>query len=250
MERSGIDGPMRRTTLRGAGTTIALVWLATLCASAQELDAPPAVNSDVAVENNPDSGSGADSGSGPGTGLNAASDPGSGSDSDVDSGARAAPASASDAAREAALRSEAGRLAMARGELERAREDFCTAWELAPSAERFRDCARVLDALRRDAELVTLYRAYLAWASPDDPDRAEAQARLAVLEPRVTTPTPDAPPRAHGVLDEPWLWAVIAVAAAAGLGVLLFSTGAQGAELPIPGDDGVVVRTLVEVTFP
>jgi tetratricopeptide (TPR) repeat protein len=165
--------------------------------------------------------------------------------------------------REAALRSEAGRLAFGRGELEQARADFDAAWALAPTVERFRDRARALEALRRDAELVALYRDFLAWAPADEPVRTEVQARLSVLESRPgaaevsgsdAEPTVEAPtaasPRSHTVLDEPWFWAVVAVVAAAGLGAVLFGASSQGTEAPIPGDDGVVVRTLVEIPLP
>lgn len=161
--------------------------------------------------------------------------------------------------REAALRTEAGWLALSRGQLARALEDFEAGWQLAPTSARFWARVRVLDGLRRDAALVEAYRDYLEWAAPEDPQRAEVEARLAVLGATRSAPEPastalvsteSAPSRPTTVLDEPWFWAVVAVAAAAGLGALLFTTGSSGAEAPIPGDEGVVVRTLLEVPLP
>lgn len=172
----------------------------------------------------------------------------------------AAALEAPDAAeQEARLRVEAGRLARAQGRLEEALEDFRRAHAIAPTLDRLWSVAEVLEALRRDRELLDAYRAYLELAPESDARAAEVRARAAVLERTLAAPSTsideeaaasgaEAPPaREHTVLDEPWFWAVVAVAGAAVIAGLLFGTAGPGVEAPIPGDHGVVVRTLMEL---
>jgi tetratricopeptide (TPR) repeat protein len=174
----------------------------------------------------------------------------------------AEPAPDAPAEREARLRFEAGQLAREQGRMEQALEDFRRAQELAPSTDRLWAVTQALEALRRDGELIETYRVYLQLAPPDDPRLAELRARLAVLEGAslevpppapasealsAVAPEPAAPEHEHTVLDEPWFWAVLAIGAAGIVGGLLFGTASPGMEAPIPGDEGVVVRTLVEL---
>lgn len=160
------------------------------------------------------------------------------------------------AEREARLRHEAGVLARAQGRLEDALEDFRRAHALAPSPDRLLSVIELLDALRRDRELLDAYHAYVALAPEGDPRLPEIAARTAVLErtlagdrsvPEAPERAPEPPAREHTVLDEPWFWGLVALAAAGLVAGVLFGTASPGVEAPIPGDNGVIVRTLVEL---
>jgi len=188
--------------------------------------------------------------------------------------------SESPAEAEARLRSRAGVLALRRGDLEDALADFERAWALAPTPERGWALADAQSALGRREALRETYRSLLELA-PDHARAAEARARLAVLEaaavpepPAEATPTeatelddpadaadPDGADRSDEdasdegasdeddewtILDEPWFWIVAAVVAVGGVAAALILTADPGTEDPIPGDDGFVVRTLVE----
>lgn len=170
-----------------------------------------------------------------------------------------APVVVDDAAeREARLRCEAGWLARSQGRLEDALEDFQRAHALAPSLDRLWSVAEVLEALRRDREVLDAYRAYVELAPESDARLPEVRARVAVLERTLDTAPEHAEPEAdeaaaiapaheHSVLDEPWFWAVVAIAGAGLIAGLLFGTASAGVEAPLPGDEGVIVRTLVEL---
>ncbi|HJL17558.1 MAG TPA: hypothetical protein RMH99_17980, partial [Sandaracinaceae bacterium LLY-WYZ-13_1] len=157
------------------------------------------------------------------------------------------------------------RLAQERGRLEEALEDFRRAHALAPSAAHLLALAEMLDALRRDAALIPVYRELLELA-PAHPRAAEVRARLAILEGTARVPAAggaDAPAGAEvavddgdgasaeedeewDLFDEPWFWAVVAVVVGGGLVAALFLTSGEGVQDPVPGSDGGVIRTLVE----
>lgn len=158
---------------------------------------------------------------------------------------------------EARLREQAGALAMRRGDLEGARADLARAFALAPTPERGWALADAEGALGEADALTETLRALVALA-PDHPRAAEAQARLTVLEsrpgravpepPAAPAPAPPAEEEAeeeHDLLDEPWLWAIVAVVAGGAFVTALILTGDPGVEDPIPGDGGIVA-TLVE----
>lgn len=165
-----------------------------------------------------------------------------------------APEVAPEVAREVALRVESAALARRAGRLEDALADLERAHALDPSPERLWAVAQILDALRRDEALAEAYRRYLEQA-PEGAHAAEARARLAVIEsltPRAvpeeerSAPAPSTPVRQWW--EEPWLWAVIGIVAVGAIAVAIFASGStSGTQAPLPGDDGVVVRTLVEL---
>ncbi|MBX3275010.1 MAG: hypothetical protein KF729_32395 [Sandaracinaceae bacterium] len=170
-----------------------------------------------------------------------------------------APLAAEDPAEEeAALRDAAGALALRRGDLAGARADFARAFELAPTAARGWALADVFGALGDAAAQARALRALLGIAD-DHPRAAEWRARLAVLDARAEAPVEaapagDPPPASsepppaepsRDVLDEPWLWAIVAVVAIAGIAVALALTSGPGLEEPIAGDAGDVAYTLV-----
>ncbi len=158
---------------------------------------------------------------------------------------------------EARLREQAGALALRRGDLEGARTDLARAFELAPTPERGWALADAQGALGEPDALSTTLRALIELA-PDHPRAAEAQARLTVLDSRPGRAAPEPPPapapsapapaeaeeEEHDLLDEPWLWAIVAVVAGGAFVTALILTGDPGVEDPIPGDGGTVLTLL------
>lgn len=156
--------------------------------------------------------------------------------------------------READLRAETGRLALRRGQLEEALTDLRRAYDLDPIPERRLELASVLEALRRESELAELYSGHLE--SEASLREAEVRARLRVLVERADAPAApqEAPAEAEDDDDEnnpfaffedPVFWIVAAVVVVA-LGASLIADATSGSGNPVPGDDGLVVQTLVE----
>jgi tetratricopeptide (TPR) repeat protein len=164
---------------------------------------------------------------------------------------------------EADLRTRSADLARQRGRLEDALRDYRLAEELDPSAARSLRVIEMLDALRRDAELVAAYGAFLE-RYPSHPRAGELQARLGVAEGALPAAEDASPPPepevalrpeeaasegeegSGSVLDETWFWGVIVGVVVVGLFAVLLTTQSQGVEAPLPGDEGVVVLTLTE----
>jgi tetratricopeptide (TPR) repeat protein len=168
-----------------------------------------------------------------------------------------APAS-SVVAEEAELRAQIGRMAVRRGELETARTELERAQQLDPGADRLLELAAALEALREDAELMRAYRVYLRRA-PDGERAEEIRARLAILTERgegdaaveavcePARPIVSEPPQSERtVLEEPWFYVVIGLLVISAIAGIAAATEAGASQVPpLPGDDGVVVYTLV-----
>lgn len=136
------------------------------------------------------------------------------------------------------------------------------------------EAAEILSALRRDGELRRLYRAFLA-TYPNDPRAAEVRARLTVLGPATEGASPPASTRSSStspgsneagpaataatdaesdkdggsIVDEDWFWPVVVGGAVVVLIAVLALIQPGAPEQAIPGDDGVVVMTLLDRRF-
>ena len=191
-----------------------------------------------------------------------------------------APEDAAQTTRDAEARSlfEAGRTAFAAGRFEAALERFREAYELSGRPGLLFNIGSAADRLRRDAEALQAFRAYLD-AVPDAANRAEFEARIRVLEeaaaedasrgepgapsPEDTARAAQAPPpdaalglgatgselerdSAGGgsVLEEWWFWTIVVVVGAGvgiGVGVAMADPGTQG---PLPGTGGAIAIAL------
>ncbi|MCA9607038.1 MAG: hypothetical protein KC619_15640, partial [Myxococcales bacterium] len=175
---------------------------------------------------------------------------------------------------EARLREQAGRLAMQRGELEEARADFARAFALAPTPARGWALADAQGALLETTNQAATLRALID-LDPSHERAPEARARLVVLDAslasaevetaevdttaapttdaapapaEIATPTETAGEEERDVCDEPWFWAIVAVAAVGLVVTASVLTGDPGVQDPIPGTAGEVdgvVYTLV-----
>ncbi len=93
----------------------------------------------------------------------------------------------------------AGQAAYSAGRFSQALTDFQRAYELTNEPDLLYNIATVHDRLRHDAEALEAYRRYLA-ARPDSEDRANVEARIAVLEEAVARASAEA---AAEPADEP-----------------------------------------------
>ena len=146
----------------------------------------------------------------------------------------ASSAFAQTAVEEADLRTRTAELARDAGRLDDALADLRRAREIDPTPERTWAVAVLLDAMGRAPEAAQQYRDYLG-AAPIGAHAAQARARLDAMH---------APARAF--YEEPWLWVIIGVIAIGAVATGLIVGAQGGTQGPIPGDDGAVVRTLVE----
>jgi tetratricopeptide (TPR) repeat protein len=83
--------------------------------------------------------------------------------------------------REARALFDAGSVAFTEGRYESALRHFENAYALSPRPGMLFNIATTYDRMRRDAEALAHFRSYLE-AIPEAPNRAEVQARIAVLE--------------------------------------------------------------------
>ncbi|AKF04551.1 tetratricopeptide repeat protein [Sandaracinus amylolyticus] len=90
---------------------------------------------------------------------------------------------------EAQARFESGRLAFESGRYEEALADFRRSYELSQRPLILYNIGIVLDRLRRDAEALDAFERYLE-AVPDAENRADVEARIAILRTQVAAPPP------------------------------------------------------------
>ena len=166
---------------------------------------------------------------------------------------------------------EAGRLAFTAGRFESALHSFERAHELSDRALLLYNIGTCYDRLRRDRQALETFRRYLAEV-PDAANRAEVEARVAVLEDAIgeggATPapdvgpvavepepspalnlavTPDAQPRDDdgGVLETWWFWTIVGAVVAGGvIATVLVATAGDSTEEPLLGSTGVVSRAI------
>lgn len=164
---------------------------------------------------------------------------------------------------------EAGRTAFAAGRFEAALARFQEAYELSQRPALLYNIGTAADRLRRDAQALEAFRAYLA-AVPDAANRDEVESRIRVLEeavaedearavpapeevtaaPEPVVAAPESEPSDAGeggsVLEEWWFWTivgVVVVGAGVGIGVGVASAD-PGTQAPLPGTGGVVFGAL------
>jgi tetratricopeptide (TPR) repeat protein len=185
-----------------------------------------------------------------------------------------APSSAQDAGRDEEARSlfEAGRTAFAAGRFESALARFREAYELSGRTALLYNIGTAADRLRRDAEALEAFRAYVA-AEPGAENRGEVEARIAVLERAVAAaepapavaPEPEPEPIAvaspamgteddraasgggGSVIEEWWFWTligVVVVGAGVGIGVGVAVSSGETVQGPLPGSGGAVAIAL------
>lgn len=163
-------------------------------------------------------------------------------------------AQASDAADEPArVAFASGRVAYREGRYEDALDDFTHAHDLSGRPELLYNIGLAADRLRRDAEAVAAFEAYLD-ALPTAENRAEVEGRLRALRealaveaaataamaaPTAVTPASDAP-HSTPVYDEWWFWTVIGVVAAVAIAIPVgVVAGSHTEPLPyVTGDIG------------
>lgn len=182
---------------------------------------------------------------------------------------------ASDGGRDDEARSlfEAGRTAFAAGRFESALARFREAYELSGRAALLYNIGTAADRLRRDAEALEAFRAYVA-AEPDAENRAEVESRIAVLERAIAAAQPapavDAPPepapdavatpalgdpgaeddraaRGGSIAEEWWFWTligVVVIGAGVGIGVGAAVSSGETVQPPLPGTSGSVAIAL------
>jgi len=155
---------------------------------------------------------------------------------------------------------EAGRLAFSAGHYEDAYDRFSQAYLLSERPELLFNLGAAADRLRRDAQALDHYRAYLA-AVPDSPERANVEHRIAILdgsahddEPTVAVATPPTPtpapapaPAETPIWEQWWLWTIIgAVVIGGAIGIAVAVSTPPSTASPSPGDvgPGGVVLTL------
>jgi tetratricopeptide (TPR) repeat protein len=128
---------------------------------------------------------------------------------------------------------ESGHLAFAEGRYDDALVDFTRAYELSHRAELLYNIGLAADRLRRDAEAIEAFEAYLA-ALPEAENRAEVQRRLRALrdavaaetavevdvaEALVTPPPAVVAPTSRPVYEEWWLWTLVGCAVVAAVAI-------------------------------
>lgn len=171
---------------------------------------------------------------------------------------------------------EQGRDAFHDGRFEYALERFRFSLELSGRPELLYNVGQTLERMQRPEEALVALRRYLelvpdsyvrgnvegrigaleravaerraleaqvAEARADSEARAESEAQTAAADSRPEPAEPE-----ESVVEQWWFWTIIgAVVVGAGVGVVLGVTlGAGSTQDPIPGDEGVVVTTLLE----
>jgi tetratricopeptide (TPR) repeat protein len=173
---------------------------------------------------------------------------------------------------EARTRFRAATMAFSDGRFEDALSDFQRAYELSGRLELLFNIGSAADRLRRDAEALAAYEAYLD-ASEDPPNRRFVEARVRMLRERgaeqdakaqtIAAPTPEeaakkslaergaegpspaGEPSDTGVRSSWWLWTGVGVVVVGAIvtAVLLSSRSTRVRDAP-PGDDGQVHEAL------
>lgn len=165
----------------------------------------------------------------------------------------------------------AGRTAFEAGRFESALERFREAYELSGRAALLYNIGTAADRLRRDAEALEAFRAYVA-AEPDASNRGEVEARIAVLEravaaaepaPAQDVAAPEPEPIAlaqpvseddraasgsgGSIAEEWWFWTligVVVIGAGVGIGVGVAVSSGDTVQAPLPGTTGSVAIAL------
>jgi tetratricopeptide (TPR) repeat protein len=161
---------------------------------------------------------------------------------------------------------EEGRRAFDAGNYEAALGSFRASYDLVGTPEILFNIGTCADYLHRDEEALAAFESYLA-ELPEAPDRVAVQARIRAIRaaidarnaPPEPVPTPaEAAASTEGsspgpLQDEPpaltsrwWFWTGVgAIAVGAILAVTLIATSGTTVQSPTPGDDGVIVYTLL-----
>ena len=155
---------------------------------------------------------------------------------------------------EARARFESGRLAFEAGRYEEALADFERSYELSGRSVIHFNIGLVHDRLRRDEEAIAAFERYLEQV-PDSPNRAEVEARVAVLRaqlaertPEVVVVVPAAP--SHRIEYEVWAWisTALTVAAAPLAGVLWALANDEYARLDAQCGEAGCARSAIDAS--